>query len=113
MNYKAGYFYILTNSHHSVLYCGATDDLYRRVQEHRNKVYTNSFTARYNLDKLVYFEIFNSAAEAFEREKQVKAGSRKRKMELIENLNPRWKDLFDKLGSGSIEELIRIRKFFR
>jgi putative endonuclease len=110
---EVGYFYILTNAHHTVLYCGATNDLYRRVQEHKSKIYTNSFTARYNIDKLVYFEAFSIVADAFTRGKQVKGGSRKKKVALIESINPEWNDLFSKLSSGSGEELLRIKKFFR
>jgi putative endonuclease len=103
----------MTNAHHTVLYCGATDDLYRRVQEHKNKVYSNSFTTRYNIDKLVYFESFSITADAFTREKQVKAGSRNKKITLIECMNPEWKDLIEILSSGSAEELLRIKQFFR
>lgn len=73
----------------------------------------NSFTSRYNVNKLVYFECYTTVVEAFEREKQVKAGSRKKKVELIESLNLLWEDLFDKLTSGSVAELIRIKNFFR
>ena len=110
---KIGYFYIMTNAHHTVLYCGATDDLHRRIMEHKNGVYTNSFTSRYNITKLVYFEIFSLIGDAFAREKQIKAGSRKKKIALIESINPEWKDLFDQLHSNSGEELIRLRKFFK
>lgn len=110
---EVGYFYILTNTHHTALYCGATNDLYRRVQEHKNKIYTNSFSARYNIDKLVYFEAFSIVADAFTREKQVKGGSRKKKVALIESINLEWKDLSDKISSGPGEELIRIKKLFK
>lgn len=111
--HKPGYFYIITNTHHTVLYCGATDDLYRRVQEHKNKVYNNSFSSRYNINKLVYFETYTLSADAFTREKQVKAGSRKKKIALIESINPEWKDLFEHISSNSGEELIRLKKLFR
>ena len=110
---EIGYFYILTNIHHTVLYCGATNDLYRRIQEHKNKIYTNSFSARYNIEKLVYFESFSAISDAFDREKQVKGGSRKKRIILIESTNPEWKDLFDTIFSGSGEELIRIKKLFK
>ena len=110
---QIGFFYIMANAHHTVLYCGATDNLYRRVQEHKNKIYSNSFTSRYNVDKLVYFETFSIIADAFAREKQIKAGSRSKKVTLIESVNPEWKDLFETLASGATEELIRIRKFFK
>jgi putative endonuclease len=95
------------------LYCGATDDLYRRVQEHKNGLYTNSFTSRYNINKLVYFESYSLIADAFARENQVKGGSRKKKISLIESVNPYWKDLFDTLSSGSGEELARLKYFLR
>ena len=108
-----GYFYILTNVNNAVLYCGATDNLYRRVQEHKNKTFANSFTTRYNLEKLVYFETFSNINDAFKIEKQIKGGSRKKKIDLIKSINPEWKDLFDTLQSGSVEELIRIKKFFQ
>jgi len=78
----------MTNAHHTVLYCGATDNLPRRIQEHKNRIYVNSFTSRYNIDKLVYFEPYSLTVDAFAREKQVKAGSRKKKVALIESVNP-------------------------
>ena len=82
------YFYIMTNAHNTVLYCGATIDLYKRIQEHKNGVFKNSFTIKYNIDKLVYFETFSIAGHAFEREKQIKAGLRKKKIDLITDSNP-------------------------
>jgi putative endonuclease len=108
-----GYFYIMTNAYNTVLYCGATTDLFKRVQEHKNGVFKNSFTVKYNIDKLVYFESFSIAGGAFVREKQVKAGSRKKKIELIIGANPEWKDLSDLLERYKGEELIRIKKFLR
>lgn len=110
--HQVGYFYILTNTHNTVLYCGATTDLYKRIFEHKNGMYTNSFTSRYNIVKLVYFESFSLASDAFEREKQMKAGSRKKKLDLIEKLNPEWKDLTELLAGNKGEELIRIKKTF-
>jgi putative endonuclease len=101
----------MTNAYNTVLYSGATTDLYKRVQEHKNKVFKNSFTLKYNVDKLVYFEAFSIAGDAFEREKQVKAGSRKRKIELI--VNPDWKDLFELLREYNGNELITLKKFLR
>ncbi|TMI80876.1 MAG: GIY-YIG nuclease family protein [Bacteroidetes bacterium] len=91
---QSGYFYIMTITHNSVLYYGATTDLYNRVLEHRNKIFQNSFTSRYNIDKLVYFEAYTFAGDAFQREKQMKAGSRKKKIDLIRSINPQWEDLF-------------------
>jgi putative endonuclease len=106
------YFYIMTNAHNTVLYCGATTDLYKRIQEHKNGVFKNGFTLRYNIDKLVYFETFSIAGDAFEREKQIKAGSRKKKVELIVRLNPDWKDLSELLKANQAEELIRLIRLF-
>lgn len=111
--HQYGFFYIITNAHNTVLYCGATDDLYKRVLEHKNGVYNNSFTSRYNITTLVYFETFTLVADAFAREKQVKAGSRAKKIALIENSNPECKDLSEKFLNSSGEELIRIKNFLR
>ncbi|HEY5970253.1 MAG TPA: GIY-YIG nuclease family protein [Chitinophagaceae bacterium] len=111
--HQYGYFYIMTNAHNTVLYCGATTDLYKRIQEHKNKIFKNTFTLMYNVDKLVYFEAFSIAGDAFEREKQVKAGSRKKKIDLIITMNPEWKDLSESFKSNQVEELIRIKKLFK
>ena len=91
MKGKGGAVYILNNT---TLYTGVTSDLITRVLEHKEKVYPKSFTAKYNISKLVYYESFHSIEEAISREKQIKAGSRKKKIILIESLNPRWIDLF-------------------
>ncbi|NJN28707.1 MAG: GIY-YIG nuclease family protein [Cyclobacteriaceae bacterium] len=91
---KGGAVYILTNKNHTVLYVGMTSDLIARMIQHIEKHFPNSFTAKYHLDKLVYFEGFHSIEEAIDREKQIKAGSRKKKIELIEAMNPLWKDLY-------------------
>jgi putative endonuclease len=88
-----GFRYITTNRPHGVLYTGFTDDLYRRTTEHKTKHYLDAFSARYNLDKLVWFQMFETAAEAYAREQQIKAGNRARKIKLIEEMNPRWLDL--------------------
>ena len=89
------YVYILTNKANTVLYTGITGNLEKRVAEHREKIYRNSFTTRYNIYKLVYYEETNDVLSAIEREKQIKAGSRKKKMELISGKNPEWKDLLE------------------
>ena len=102
----------MTNAYNTVLYC-ATTDLYKRVLEHKNKIFQNSFTLKYNIEKLVYFESFSIAGHAFERKKQVKAGSRKKKIDLITKMNPDWKDLFELLKENQGEELIRMKKFLR
>ena len=88
------YVYILTNRNHTVLYTGVTKDLVRRVYEHKNHMDPNSFTAKYNVTKLVYFEETTDINVAIEREKQIKSWSRNRKTDLIFNMNPTWSDLF-------------------
>lgn len=90
---RGGAVYILTNKNNTVLYIGVTSDLKKRMYEHQNKLYSSSFTAKYNIDKLVYFESFFSIEEAIAREKQLKNGSRKKKIDLIESINPTWTDL--------------------
>lgn len=90
---KGGYIYILTNTDNTVLYTGVTSDLGKRVKEHQTGKFSNSFTDRYNVFKLVYYEKFMSIEDAIYREKQIKAGSRKNKIELINRLNPDWKNL--------------------
>ncbi len=95
---KPGYTYIITNKNHTTLYIGVTSDLSKRIREHRMKRYPNSFSARYNLSKLVYYEAFQLIGDAIAREKQLKAGSRTKKVDLINTLNPDWKDLFEALG---------------
>lgn len=92
---RGGSVYILTNVNNTVLYTGVTSDLLSRVMEHREKAYPRSFTARYNICKLVYYENFHFIEEAIIREKQIKAGSRKAKIKLIHSTNPEWKDLFE------------------
>ena len=97
MVYKS-WIYIITNRKDGVLYTGMTAHLKDRIKNHKIKKYRNSFSARYNLDKLVYFEEFTDINDAYKREKQIKAGSRKKKVKLIEVFNPQWKDLFDEIG---------------
>ncbi|MBQ3737353.1 MAG: GIY-YIG nuclease family protein [Bacteroidales bacterium] len=94
---RKAYVYILFNRRNGTLYTGVTAFLKRRVYEHKNKIHPNSFTAKYDVDKLGYFEEYVSIKEAIEREKQIKGGSRVSKIALIEGLNPEWKDLFDLL----------------
>jgi len=88
-----GFVYIMTNKNNTVLYTGVTSDLQERVLQHLNKRNPHSFSARYNICKLVYFECLETIGEAIKREKQIKAGSRKRKIELIVGMNPKWDDL--------------------
>lgn len=89
-----GFVYIMTNQNNTVLYTGVTSDISDRVNKHKLKKYPNSFSAKYNIDKLVYFEELETMGEAIKREKQIKGGSRTRKIELINSLNPEWVDLF-------------------
>jgi len=88
------YIYIMTNGSNNVLYTGVTNNLKQRVYRHRNKL-QNGFTEKYNVVKLVYYEIFKDMKTAITREKQIKAGPRRKKVEMIENMNPEWKDLYD------------------
>ena len=89
--------YIVSNKKDGVIYVGVTSELKYRIESHKNKKYKNSFSARYNLDKLVYFEEFDSIITARTREKQLKAGNRAQKIKLIESMNPEWRDLFETL----------------
>ncbi|MGE5495738.1 MAG: GIY-YIG nuclease family protein [Burkholderiales bacterium] len=86
------YVYILTNWNNKVLYTGVTNNLERRVCEHKNKA-DSGFTAKYNVNKLVYFDSTNDVRAAIEREKQIKGWSREKKNELVESINPKWRDL--------------------
>ncbi len=86
----------MMNERNTVIYTGVTDDILRRISEHKNKN-GSGFTKKYNVDKLVYYEIYNNPIEAITREKQIKAGSRKKKMDLIKKMNPGFKNLSDKL----------------
>ncbi|MDO8966034.1 GIY-YIG nuclease family protein [Algoriphagus sp.] len=94
---QGGAIYILTNNHNRVLYTGVTNDLVRRIFEHRDGLSPKSFSAKYNVTKLVYFESFHSIEEAISREKQIKGGSRKKKEDLINSINPDWKDLWEEI----------------
>ena len=83
----------MTNENNTVLYTGVTSDLKDRIKKHKNKKHPGSFTARYNLEKLVYYEQIDTIGDAIKREKQIKGGSRKKKTDLINSMNPEWKDL--------------------
>lgn len=93
---KSLYVYILTNKNHTVLYTGVTSDLVNRIIQHKNKL-IKGFTAKYNVNKLVYFEEVGDPEFAIKREKQIKAGSRKKKIDLINGINPDWDDLFQQI----------------
>ena len=88
------YVYIMTNKYRNVLYTGMTNDLIRRVYEHRNHLIKDSFTAQYNVTRLVYFEMTEDVRSAIEREKQIKSWSRARKDALVETQNPTWDDQY-------------------
>lgn len=92
---KPGFIYIVTNKNNTTLYIGVTSNLPERILEHKQKKYKNSFTAKYNLDKLVYWESFQEIGDAIGREKQLKGGSRQKKEDLINLLNPNWDDLYE------------------
>ncbi len=94
---KLFYVYIITNVGNTVLYTGVTNNLRRRVRDHRRGI-AGSFTAQYKIMKLVCFEVWPNAWRAIEREKQIKARPRKKKIALIESMNPAWKDLAEGLA---------------
>lgn len=89
---KQYYVYIMTNEHNTVLYIGITNDLIRRVYEHKQKL-VQGFTKKYNIVKLVYYEVTNDIQSAISREKQLKSGSQQKKIHLINQMNPNWDDL--------------------
>jgi putative endonuclease len=92
----AYFVYILSNNAGTTLYTGVTNDLARRVFEHKEK-YVDGFTKRYNVTRLVFYEVLDGPEEAITREKQIKGGSRAKKLALIRSLNPEWKDLSEEL----------------
>ena len=91
-----GFVYLLTNQHNRVLYTGVTNDLKRRVWQHREHL-VEGFTARYQVTKLVCYEMFADIRDALAREKQIKAGSHQKKIDLINGFNPEWRDLYDEI----------------
>jgi len=86
----------LTNKHNTVLYTGITNDLKRRVYEHKEKL-VDGFTKKYNITKLVYYEVFEDPENAILREKQIKAGSRQKKIDLINSINREWINLYEEI----------------
>ena len=93
---KEGYTYILFNRKNGTLYVGAKSDLIKRIYQHKNKL-IEGFSKKYGVDKLGYYEVYSDIESAIAREKQIKAGSRKKKIDLIEEINPNWDDLYDSL----------------
>ncbi|MGB8707021.1 MAG: GIY-YIG nuclease family protein [Dehalococcoidia bacterium] len=94
--HKQFYVYIMTNKSNTVLYTGVTNDLRKRIYEHKEKL-VEGFTKRYNLTKLVYFETCGDIQSAISREKQIKDGSRQKKIDLINSINKKWLDLYSEL----------------
>jgi putative endonuclease len=93
---KGGYVYIITNKYNKVLYVGVTASLIKRIPEHIAKLHPESFTAKYNVNKLVYFEWFDGITQAIAKEKYFKGKSRQFKIDTIEKLNSDWDDLLSK-----------------
>jgi putative endonuclease len=93
---KQYYIYIITNQHNTVLYTGVTNDLIRRIYEHKEKIIAG-FTKKYSVNKLVYYEISTDINSAIAREKQIKAGSRQKKIDLVDSMNPQWCNLYEGL----------------
>lgn len=89
--------YLMTNAHNTVIYCGVTNNLVRRVYEHKSGL-GGIFTKKYNVNKLVYYEVGDNANAALAREKQIKGGSRQKKIDLVNSVNPEWKDLFEEIA---------------
>jgi putative endonuclease len=89
--------YIVTNAHHTTLYVGMSNNLPTRLWEHRTKQNAKAFTAKYNVYKLVYYELFDTILEAIEREHYIKGKTRKWKEALINEYNPEWRDLTDEI----------------
>ena len=89
------YVYIMANESNSTIYIGVTNNLLRRVYEHKNSLDKHSFTSRYKIFKLVYYEYTSDVRSAIEREKQLKGWNRERKNKLISTKNPQWRDLYE------------------
>ena len=91
----------MCNNSNNILYTGVTSDIVKRIYEHKTAVSKSSFTAQYNITKLVYFEVFYDAYNAISREKQIKKGNRQKKIALISGMNPNWVDLYDEIATSS------------
>ena len=96
MSDRRGYVYLITNKTNTVIYAGVTSNLKKRIYEHREKL-VEGFTKKYNVNKLVYYEILDRVDDAILREKQIKGGSRDKKIKLIKSANPGFKDLYDEI----------------
>jgi putative endonuclease len=93
---KQSYVYIMTNKNNTVVYTGMTNNLKKRVYEHKNKL-AEGFTKKYGITKLVYYEVFEDPENSIRREKQIKAGSRQKKIDLINGMNKEWRDLYEEI----------------
>ena len=91
------YIYILANNTNTTVYVGVTGDLVRRVYEHKHELAEHSFTAKYKVHKLVYYEVTTDVRSAIEREKQIKGWIRAKKNKLVETMNPTWQDLYQSI----------------
>lgn len=96
MHEKQSYVYIMTNKTNRVFYTGVTSNLQKRVYEHKEKL-VEGFSKKYNINKLVYYEVYDNIQCAIEREKQIKGGSREKKLRLITSINLQFRDLYDEL----------------
>jgi putative endonuclease len=106
MNHDKSYFtYIATNKFNNVLYVGITNSLLNRFYQHYRKINENSFTAKYNINKIIYYEIFDNASDAIYREKQLKGWVRAKKIKLVNEINPDWDDLIEK--NYDLDEILR------
>jgi putative endonuclease len=94
--HKQYFVYIMANKYNTVLYTGVTNNLKRRAYEHKSGL-GSRFTSKYNVTKLVYYEVFDDPYSAIAREKQIKGGSRQKKLDLINRMNSEWRDLYDEL----------------
>jgi putative endonuclease len=97
MKPMGGWVYIMCSINHPTLYVGVTSNIASRVYEHKHKTYPKSFTSKYNCFKIVYYRRFELIIEAIAEEKRIKGGSRRKKVELINTMNPEWKDLYDEV----------------
>ena len=95
---RGGFTYITSTSKNTAIYVGSTSDLKSRIYQHKTKESPNSFTAKYNIDKLVYYEYFDFIEEALAREKQIKSWKREKKVKLVNDINPSWKDLYNEIN---------------
>ena len=97
MKQMGGWVYMMCSINHSTLYVGVTSNIASRVYEHKHKIHSTSFTGKYNCVKLVYYRRFELIIEAITEEKRIKGGSRTKKEDLINTMNPEWKDLYDEI----------------